>query len=156
MRRKNEWPTATEPEEIFEAAGRGRELYNLEPPEDALFSRARLIYYQYATGQLTADEGAERRRQAVMIYKEAVRKREFELRWVDHARKLYKTVEAAAAAYIKKPGYSTAGALWQAVSQCEMKIELKEAMRGDFWDGEAATGVQIEMLDMPQEPAADV
>lgn len=122
-------------DEIFEAAGKGRELFNLAPAEDALYARARLIYDQFRHQELDAESGAERRRMAIVQYEESLRKRDFDLRWADHARELYRACEAAAAAYIKTPGYKTADALWLAVTGCVAKSELLEAERGDFYQG---------------------
>ena len=132
---KTEYRERMTPDEIFEAAGKGRELFNLEPAEDALFARAKLIYTLFKHEELDAEAGAERRRLAIMQYEQAVRWRDFDLRWADHARELYRAAETAAAAYIHEPGYRTADSLWQAVTGVAAKVQLKEAKRGDFFDG---------------------
>lgn len=121
------------PDEIFEAAGKGQELLNLAPPEDALYSRARLIYDQFRHGELTAEQGAERRRLSLLQYNKAKEWEKFQLRWVDHAREMYKATEEAADAYIHAPGYRTADAMWQSIHGAQAKIELTMAERGDFF-----------------------
>lgn len=136
------------PEEIFEAAGKGREIYNLGPAEDALYARAKLIYTLFRTGELNAESGAERRRVAIQKYKETKQKETFERRWIDYSVEMHKNVEAAAAAYIKEPGYKTADALWNAVTECTAKVKLREAERGDFYGSE--------MQQLPEGPAGDV
>lgn len=120
-------------EEIFEAAGKGKELYNLGPSEDALYARAKLIYTLFKTGELDAEAGAERRRIAIQQYQRTKQRENFEKRWIDHAVNMYKNVEAAAAAYTRAPGYKTGDALWEAVTMCQCKVRLSEAERGDFF-----------------------
>lgn len=126
--------TAMTPEEIFEAAGKGQELHNLMPAEDALYSRARLIYYMFRHGELTSEQGAERRRIAMMQYERAKETERFEQRWVEHAELLYRDVEESAAAYIKEPGYKTADAMWMSITGVQAKIELQERERRDFFE----------------------
>lgn len=129
-----EWKTDLTADEIWEAAGRGTELHNLPPVEDALYARARLVYTLYKYGEMDNEGGAEQRRIAMARYEQSKARERFERRWIERSVELHKQVEGAAAAYVHAPGYKTADTLWEAVTMCQAKIQLDEAERGDFFE----------------------
>lgn len=130
---KTEWKAELTPDEIWEAAGRGEELHNLPPAEDALYARARLVYTLFKYGEMDTESGAEQRRIARAKYEQQKARERFDQRWIQRSVQLHKDVESAASAYIAAPGYKTADTLWEAVTMCQAKMQLDEAERGDFF-----------------------
>lgn len=134
MKQWEEYKPVT-PEEIFQAAYVRRPIYNLPPPEDALYCRASMLYDRFRHEELTPEEGETERQLAMAIYMRAKNSEQQDRKTLEASGALFRRVEQAAADYRAAPGPETAAAVLEAIYKVPFPVlpweeESKEEAKG--------------------------